>query len=193
MSRIAVRLAAASVALLATAGVATPADAATPASGSAVVGLSRTFVQQAAAANMQATVGSPATAAYDSTTGALNATFPVTGGNGSIAGFWGSVQLGGSFTVTDSDNGKSVTFTNLSFNMSIWRMTGIPAGSTTAVSIVEPTNNTITTSGATEKLNSQSALLDGQGAQYLDTQLNTTFFTAGQSLGSFSISYTPAS
>ncbi|KPC70504.1 hypothetical protein ADL35_38490, partial [Streptomyces sp. NRRL WC-3753] len=42
-------------------------------------------------------------------------------------------------------------------------------------------------------LSAESLVLDAAGAQYLDGKLHTTFFAAGQSVGSFAVTYTPAS
>ena len=37
------------------------------------------------------------------------------------------------------------------------------------------------------------AVIDPDGAAYLDQALNTTFFTGGQIVGSLNVSYNPAS
>jgi len=194
MSRPTVRIAAAvaGLALAATAASATSASAA-PAGGSAVIHESNAFFQQAAQAGIVAVPLPTATAGYDAATG-LSASFPVTDGSGSLSTFFGGVNLGGGLLFVDARTGSAVSFHQLAFSFDNWTVTAVPDGSSTPIALFDPAGgNAITVSGSTQNLSADSLVLDAEGAQYLDDRLHTGFFTAGQSVGSFTVSYTPAS
>ncbi|MFJ1758518.1 hypothetical protein [Kitasatospora sp. NPDC088134] len=194
MSRLPVRIAAAAagLALVATVASASAASAA-PASGSAVIHESNAFFQQAAQAGIVAVPLPTATAGYDSATG-LSAGFPVTGGSGSLRDFYGNITLGGGLLFVDAKTGSAVSFHQLSFSIDNWAVTGVADGTGTTVTLFDPAgNNSVTNSGTTQNLTADSLVLDAAGAQYLDGRLHTTFFTAGQSVGSFAVTFTPAS
>ncbi|RKE17737.1 hypothetical protein [Streptomyces sp. TLI_171] len=194
MSRLPVRIAAAAagLALIATAASATAASAA-PATGSAVIHESNAFFQQAAQAGIVAVPLPTATAGYDATTG-LSASFPVTDGTGSLRDFYGNIQLGGGLLFVDAKTGSAVSFHELSFAIDTWAVTGVADGTSTTVALFDPAgSNSVTNSGATQNLTADSLVLDAAGAQYLDSKLHTSFFTAGQSVGSFAVTFTPAS
>ncbi|MFJ4678064.1 MULTISPECIES: hypothetical protein [unclassified Kitasatospora] len=194
MSRLTVRIAAAAagLALVATAASATSASAA-PAAGNAVINESNAFFQQAAQAGIVAVPLPTATAGYNATTG-LSASFPVTDGTGGLRDFFGGVQLGGGLLFVDAKTGSAVSFHQLAFSFEDWTLTAVPDGSTTPVALFDPAgDNAINYSGTTQNLTATSLVLDAAGAQYLDTRLHTAFFAAGQSVGSFTVAYTPAS
>ncbi|GLW56948.1 hypothetical protein [Kitasatospora phosalacinea] len=194
MSRHAVRIAAAvaGLALAATAASATSATAA-PAAGSVVIHESNSFFQQAARAGIVAVPLPTATAGYDAASG-LSASFPVTDGSGTLNNFFGGVSLGGGLLFVDARTGSAVSFHQLAFAFDTWAVTAVPDGSTTPVALFDPAgNNSITSSGGTQSLTADALVLDAEGARYLDSELHTTFFTAGQDVGSFALSYTPAS
>ncbi|MFJ5924989.1 hypothetical protein ACIQF6_20530 [Kitasatospora sp. NPDC092948] len=194
MSRSYARIAAAAagLALVATAATATTASAA-PAAGSAVIRESNAFFQQAAQAGIVAVPLPTATAGYDAASG-LSASFPVTGGSGSVAEFWGSVQFGGGLLFVDARTGSAVAFHQLSFASDTYQVVGVPDGSTTPVALFAPAGETVVTrTGTTQNLSASSLTVDPAGAQYLDSKLRTSFFTAGQSVGTLAVTYTPAS
>ncbi|MFD8479359.1 hypothetical protein [Kitasatospora sp. NPDC059673] len=194
MSRTFARIAAAAagLALAATAASATTASAA-PAAGNAVIRESNAFFQQAAQAGIVAVPLPTATAGYDASTG-LSASFPVTDGSGNLAQFYGNIQFGGGLLFVDARTGSAVAFRQLAFSVDNWQVTGVPDGSTTPVALFDPAGETVVTkSGTTQNLSASSLTLDPAGAQYLDGKLRTSFFTAGQSVGSFTVAYTPAS
>ncbi|MGW4809740.1 hypothetical protein [Kitasatospora sp. NPDC004272] len=194
MSRHAVRIAAAvaGLALAATAASATSATAA-PVAGSAVIHESNSFFQQAAQAGIVAVPLPTATAGYDAASG-LSASFPVTDGNGVLSNFFGGVSLGGGLLFVDARTGSAVSFHKLGFAFDSWSVTAVPDGSTTPVALFDPAgNNSITKTGSTQNLAADALVLNAEGAQYLDGKLHTTFFTEGQDIGSFTLSYTPAS
>ncbi|MBD0670782.1 hypothetical protein ACIQOW_27205 [Kitasatospora sp. NPDC091335] len=191
MSRTPARLLAGSVAvILAVTGLsgAAAADSAPAAvTGTAVATVSTTFVSSAAQNGVVVLPLPDAGVSYNSAEG-LKVSFPVTGGSVSLQGYYGEVQLGGSLLFIDYFTGKSVRFKQLAFNAEAWRLTGVPEGGTTAVNLLKPAGVAQTGhSGTTQTLNSSDFKVDASAAQYLDTQLKTTFFTAGQSVGSFSL------
>jgi hypothetical protein len=164
----------------------TPAVAPT---GSAVVVENNTFLQNAATNGVVIVPLPNASVAYDSTTG-LSTTLPVTGGSVNLRGYYGNVSLDGSLLFVDIATGKSVLFKQLAFSADRWRVTGVPDGGTAPVSLLKPVGTVRTSqSGTTQTLNASGLALDTTGAQYLDTQLNTTFFTGGQAVGSFSLTF----
>ncbi|PJN28018.1 hypothetical protein [Kitasatospora sp. CB02891] len=194
MSRTFARVAAAAagLALAVTAASATSASAA-PAAGNAVIHESNAFFQQAAQAGIVAVPLPTATAGYDPASG-LSASFPVTNGSGSLAEFWGSIQFGGGLLFVDARTGSAVAFRQLAFSSDTYQVVGVPDGSTAPVALFTPAGETVVTrTGATQNLSAASLALDPAGAQFLDSKLRTSFFTAGQSVGTFTVTYTPAS
>ncbi|MBV2152721.1 hypothetical protein [Kitasatospora sp. SUK 42] len=191
MSRISARLVAAGAAavlsLTALSGAAAADTAPVTATGNAVINESNTFLQSAAGNGVVIIPLPQATPSYDSTTG-FSASFPVAGASVNLAGYYGNVQLGGSLLFIDFATGKSVTFKQIAFSADDWRVTGVPAGGTTPVPLLKPAGVVRTTkSGTTQTLSASDLKVDANGAQFLDTQLNTTFFTSGQSVGSLSL------
>jgi len=187
-----IAFAAATSALLAV-GLGGNAHAATPASGTAVISESNTFLQQAALSGIVAVPLPSATAAYSSSTG-LSATFPVTGGTASLTVLYGSIQLGGSLLLVDAGTGRAVTFGQLAFDVDTFQITGVPQGSTTPVALLDPAGDlSVVPSGAVQTFQASDLDVDPAGAQYLDAQLRTGFFSGGQSVGSLTVNFTPAS
>ncbi|MFF8770049.1 hypothetical protein [Kitasatospora sp. NPDC015120] len=193
MSRTSARLAAVATAVvLATTGAATSASsavAATPATGSAVVNESNTFLVNSLSAGVMVFALPTATGSYDSATG-LSASFPVTGGSANLPAYYGDVQLGGGLLFINLRTGKSAVFKDLSFSVTTWQITGIPQGGTTPVALLDPAGDTtVSGNAAASSLQASDLQVDEEGAKYLDTKLNTTFFTAGQSVGSLSFTF----
>ncbi|GAA1391857.1 hypothetical protein GCM10009639_22350 [Kitasatospora putterlickiae] len=199
MSRTRARLAAtgAAVVLAVTgmsgAAVADTAPASTPATGSAVVTSSTTFLKDQALNGIVVIPLPTAAPSYDSTTG-ITTTFPVTGGKANLPNYVGGVELGGGLLFVNVFTGKSATFKGLKFDAATWTVTGVPVNGTTAVKLLDPTGDAdISRTGTTQTLVAPDLQIDADGAQYLDTNLKTDFFKAGQSIGSFKLTYTPAS
>ncbi|MFE2107794.1 hypothetical protein ACFXAF_18290 [Kitasatospora sp. NPDC059463] len=192
MSRTSARLAAVATAVvLATTGAAASAtaDAATPATGSAVVNESNTFLVNSLSAGVMVFALPTATGSYDSATG-LSASFPVTGGSANLPAYYGDVQLGGGLLFINLRTGKSAVFKDLAFRVTTWQITGVPQGGTTPVALLDPAGDTtISGNAAASSLQASDLQVDEEGAKYLDTKLNTTFFTAGQSVGSLSFTF----
>ena len=169
------------------------AAAATAASGSAVVSESNSFFQQAAAQGIYATPLPSATGSYSSASG-LVGTFPITSGTGSLYTATAELQLGGSLLLVDVKTGRAAAFSQLVFDTYNDEITGVPVGGTTAVPLLDPSGALDAEApSATQTFTASDLDVDPAGASYLDSHLNTTFFTAGQSVGSLSVTYTPAS
>ncbi|MFE6869925.1 hypothetical protein ACFVFS_25630 [Kitasatospora sp. NPDC057692] len=192
MSRTSARLAAVATAVvLATTGAATSAtaEAATPATGSAVVNESNTFLINSLSAGVMVFALPTATGSYDSATG-LSAAFPVTGGSANLAAYYGDIQLGGGLLFINLRTGKSAVFKDLSFRVSTWQITGVPQGGTAPVALLDPTGDTsVSGNAAASSLTASDLQVDEEGAKFLDTKLNTTFFTGGQSVGSLNLTF----
>jgi hypothetical protein len=169
----------------------TPATTTAP-SGSLVVQEDSTFLQNAANNGILAIALPNATVAYNSTTG-FSATFPVTDGSANIGGFYGNIQLGGGLLLVNINNGSTLVFNNLSFDVSHWAITGVPLGQTTPVKLLDPVRTVFTTNAGTQTLQIGYLALDTQGAAFADTNLNTTFFTAHQKTGTGTVTFTPGS
>ena len=185
--------AAAAVAAALAVGSSTPALAATPASGAAVISESNAFFGQAALAGVVAVPLPTATASYNSSTG-LSGSFPVTGGTASLTVLYGSIQLGGGLLLVDAKTGTSATFGSLAFDVDTFQITGVPQGGTAPVALFDPSGDiSVVPAAGGQQLTASDLQIDAAGAQYLDGKLKTSFFAAGQSVGSLTVSYTPAS
>ncbi|MEV7600628.1 hypothetical protein AB0O91_24980 [Kitasatospora sp. NPDC089797] len=170
-------------------GVAAADTAPAAPTGSAVVTENNAFLASAANSGVFIVPLPNASVAYDSSVG-LSTTLPVTGGSINLSSFYGNAALDGSLLFVDVQTGKSVLFKQLAFSADSWRFTGVPNGSTTPVSLLKPAGTVRNSrTGTTQTLTSTGLALDAAGAKFLDTQLNTTFFTAGQAVGSFALTF----
>ncbi|MFJ9951492.1 hypothetical protein [Kitasatospora sp. NPDC091207] len=175
------------------AAVADTAPASTPSTGSAVVNSSTTFLKDSALNGIVVIPLPTASPSYDSTTG-ISTTFPVTGGSANLPSYYGDIDLGGGLLFINLFTGKSATFKQLHFNVGTWQITGVAVGTTTPVALLDPAGDSeVTRTGTLQTLSASDLQLDAAGAQYLDTKLNTSFFTGGQSVGSFALKFTPGS
>jgi hypothetical protein len=128
----------------------------------------------------------------------------VTGGDGSDTNFSGMVDLGGALTFIDGLTGKTVQFTSLELNYFNGTITGIPAGTTKAVAILDFGGNTSVNNGTgTESFAASTLTVDSHGATYLNKNLGSSYvgahshktygaFTSGATIcgqNAFSISY----
>lgn len=169
------------------------ATAATAASGSAVVSESSSFFQTAAAQGVYVTPLPSATGSYSSANG-LVGTFPITAGTGSLYTATAELQLGGGLLLVDVKTGRAAAFTKIAFDAYNDEITGVPVGGTTVVPLLDPSGDLeVEAPTATQTFTASDLDVDPAGASYLNAHLNTTFFTAGQSVGSLAVTYTPAS
>ncbi|MFJ3787973.1 hypothetical protein [Kitasatospora sp. NPDC090091] len=197
MSRTRARLVAAGAAVVLTvtglSGVAAADTAPVAPTGSAVVHESTAFLKDAALSGVVVIPLPAATPSYDSTTG-FSTTFPVTGGDANLQGYYGNVELGGSLLFINVFTGKSALFKQLAFSADTFQVTGVLAGGAAPVALLDPAGMTdITRSGATQTVTSTDLKVDAEGAQVLDGKLNTSFFKGGQSVGDFTLTFTAGS
>ncbi|MBP0453789.1 hypothetical protein J5Y04_30225 [Kitasatospora sp. RG8] len=197
MSRNRARLAAAgaAVALAVTgaSGVAVADTAPAAPTGSAVVHENTTFLKDSAVNGLVVIPLPSATPSYDGTAG-FSAAFPVAGGSVNLPAYYGNVQLGGGLLFINVFTGKSAVFKQLAFSADTWQLTGVPVDGTAPVALLDPAGaTTVNRVGATQTLAAADLQVDAEGAQYVDAKLNTSFFKAGQSIGSFSLTFTTGS
>ncbi|MFJ2779352.1 hypothetical protein [Kitasatospora sp. NPDC087315] len=197
MSRTRARLAATgAVVVLAVTGassVAAAAPAATAPTGSVVVHENTTFLKDSALNGVVVIPLPSATPSYDNTSG-FSTTFPVTGGQVNLPAYYGNIQLGGGLLFINVFTGKSAVFKQLAFSADNWQLTGVPVDGTAPVALLDPAGDTqVTKVGATQTLTAADLQVDAEGARYVDSKLNTTFFKGGQSLGSLSLTFTAGS
>ncbi|KQV09835.1 MULTISPECIES: hypothetical protein [unclassified Kitasatospora] len=160
--------------------------------GTAVVREDSDFLHRSAEAGIFVVPLPPGTAAYDSAAG-FSGSFPVTGATGVLREYYGNVQLGGSLLAVNVRTGKTALFQQLAFDIDNWQLTGVPLGATAPVALLEPTDSTVALTAGVSSLTSTGLAVDAEGAQYLDSKLGTSFFTAGGQVGSFALSYTQGS
>lgn len=180
---------------LAAAAVATaaPAQAATVASGTTTFTVPLSFVAAAARSSIVATPDNPATASYDSTAKTFALAFPVTGGNASFATLTGSLTHSGALKVRDTCTHQVVTLTGLTYTVRTGRISALEPDGATSVTLFDIGGTVQVTLGNSPSYTATSLTVDPAGASYLDTALGTTFFTAGQQVGSFGTTFTYAS
>lgn len=132
----------------------------------------------------------------DTSSETATVTFNVTGGDGDVSVFAGSLDLSGSVKVA-SVKGHLASLCGLQLDVHNGQIDGIPAGSSTPVVLLDLGGNVVssatpsaTTPFASADTYSASELtVDPAGAAYLDSALHTSAFQAGQNVGSLSASW----
>jgi hypothetical protein len=192
--RIAKILAVPAVVLAATAGtliaVAGPASAAVT-GGTTTLSVPLSFVASAAKSCVTAIPQDPAEGKYNSATNNVDLTFPVTGGNANLNSLTGFVNHSGSLLFIDACTGKTVTVTNIVFDIANAAIDGNQQGSSTQHVLFDllPNVNFTDASGVVS-LTADGYAVDGDGASFLDSALGTSFFTANQTVGVFASTWT---
>jgi len=147
----------------------------------------------AANANIVMLPGTPATSSFDPTAGTDTVTFPVTGGNGEVSNFFGTVHYGGSLVFINSKTGKSVVVTNIQLNFFTAAVTGQFPGSThqTALAYNHGVMSTSSNPGppATETFTTDQINLSTKAATMLNTGLGTKVFHHGIDIGGFTTTF----
>ena len=176
--------------VLAGVAVAAPsAFASTDTGGTVTVTVPLSYLKQLASAGVVAFPVPLSEASVDKTNQTATVTFTVTGGNGDVRTFFGSVDLSGQLEIADA-NGQDVTFGNLVLNLRSGDIEGTPTGSTTPVSLLKLAGNVTFTPGATsQSINATELTVESAGASYLDSALGTSAFTAGQNVGSMAATW----
>lgn len=162
------------------------ACAATDASGTVTLTLSDSFVTQLALHGV--IIVPEGTAAESASGGNVVLTFSVTGGDGSLDNYAGSLLTSGSF-VGFSFNGGFINLTALNYNVfnESWDAS-INGGSDTPVLDLNG-NWDATVADPDQSMAATQLTVDPAGAAALDSVLNTDAFVANANVGSFSASW----
>lgn len=120
-------------------------------------------------------------------------TVPVTGGNGEVSIFTGTVDFGGSLVLINGATGKTVTVTNLRLNLFTAALTGTFPGGTrqTALAYLNGDISSGSSAGppATETLSADQLDLSWKAATALNAGLSTTVFKRGTNIGNFTTTF----
>lgn len=180
------------VAAGALAGVAVAAPSAlasTDTGGTVSVTIPLSFLGQLAKAGVVEFPVPLSEASIDTTDQTATVTFPVTGGDGDIRAFFGSVDLGGQFVIA-SVKGKEVILGSLDLNLENGDIEAIPAGSSTPVPLLDLGGDLSDNPGTTSQgVNASEINIDPAGAAYLNSALHTSAFAAGQNVGSMAATW----
>jgi hypothetical protein len=118
-------------------------------------------------------------------------TLPVNGGDGNYVGTSGSVDLAGGLVFTDGATGRSVTVTSLVFSYDAGTIGGVAGTRHVAILSVGGALSGSSNAGppATQTFAASELIVTASGARYLNSQLHTKSFKAGQQVGSFATTY----
>jgi hypothetical protein len=159
--------------------------------GTATISMTGSFLTGLAKSNVVVLPGTPTTSSYANGLDAY--TVPVTGGNGEVSTFFGTVDLGGSLVLINGASGKTVTITNLELNLFTGALTGAFAGGTHQTALAYLTGDISTSSSAgppaTETLSADEIHLSLKAAAALNTSLATTVFKRGTNIGTFTTTF----
>jgi hypothetical protein len=178
-----------SVGVLAGVTVAAPAAfASTDTGGTVTVTVPLSYLKQLAKAGVTAFPVPLSEASVNTTNQTATVTFTVTGGNGDVRTFFGSVDLSGSIDVVSSD-GSKVSLGSLELNLRSGYIEGTPSGSSTPVPLFDTHGITFTPGTTVQSFNASELTVDPAGADYLDSALGTSAFAAGQNVGSLAATW----
>ncbi len=142
-------------------------------------------------ANIVMLPGSPASSSFAH--GADTVTMPVTGGNGEVSNFYGTVDYGGSLVFFNGRSGKTVTIRSIKLNFFTGAITGVFAGTTSETALGYVGGNMSTSSNpgppATETFSGDAVALSGKAASALNKGLATTVFKRGITIGAFTTTF----
>ena len=118
-------------------------------------------------------------------------TVPVSGGDGNYIDTSGTVDLAGGLVFTDGATGRSVTLSSLTFSYDAGTIGGVAGTKQVAVVSVGGALSGSSNAGppATQTFTASELLLTTSGARYLNSQLHTKYFKAGQQVGTFATTY----
>jgi hypothetical protein len=137
--------------------------------------------------------GTPATSSFDPAAGTDSFTMPVTGGNGEVSNFFGTVDYGGSLVFINGATGKTAVITGIELNYFTGALTGVLPGTTkqSALAYIRGTMSSSTSAGppATETFTTDEVDLSSKAAGALNTDLGTKVFIKGTIIGGFTTTY----
>jgi len=159
--------------------------------GTASLSVPRAIVVGLAKSTIITMAGSPASSSF--LKGFDTMTMPVTGGNGEVGNFFGTVELGGSLFVINAKAGKTVKITGLEVNFFTGALTGVFPGQTQHTPLGFFGGNMSTSSDpgppATETFSADEVDLSAKAATALNTALKTTVFVRGANIGAFTTTF----
>lgn len=135
----------------------------------------------------------PASTGVDPSSGDIDYTFPVTGGDASVTTFYGMQYLAGDLVLSDHNTGKSVRLRELRFNIADDTITAVPSPTHTRMVFFDALGNhqfSGKASAPPETFSASDLQIDAAGASYLDSALGENVVSAGESVGAFSTSFT---
>lgn len=118
-------------------------------------------------------------------------TLSVSGGDATFVGATGTLELAGGLELIDGASGKSVTVTKLAFSYDTASITGVAGRHHVTIGDVAGSINGTASAGppASQTFTATAIVLTKSGAKFLDSQLRTTYFKAGQDIGGFATTY----
>jgi len=159
--------------------------------GTTTISVPAATAAAAVKAGIVATVTDPATATYNQQTSAIDASFPVTGGTADVATFTGTLEQGGSVVFANYSKKKKVTITDLTLDFTTNQISGVLSGTSAPVTLFDlGGQGSFSINGQTQTYSATEVDVDPAGATALDSALKTSYFTAGQNLGSFTTTFT---
>jgi hypothetical protein len=125
--------------------------------------------------------------------GVITITFPVTGGNATVfGGPHGTLDIGGTLTFENSNNGNTIGFSSLEVQVGTGNLLGIPTGGNAEVRIADFISPSYSNSGTTQNYSTDSVVTDPSAATRLDKALGTTFYVGAENetVGGLTASWT---
>jgi hypothetical protein len=170
--------------------VAAPAASAqTDTGGTVAITVPFSYVEQLAKAGVVEFPVPLSELSVNTTNQTVTVTFTVTGGDGNVNVFLGSLDLSGSVVIADA-NGNEVTFNNLQLNLQEGEIVGTPEGSSTVVPLLDVAGTISSVPGTTSQSYNASELnVDPAGVSYLNSTLNTSAFNDTADVGSMAATW----
>ncbi|HEX9032253.1 MAG TPA: hypothetical protein VF834_10450 [Streptosporangiaceae bacterium] len=162
--------------------------------GTATITIPRSYIVHLAKSGVVLLAGAPSTSSYTAGPGNFSSTdaytLPVTGGNGEVSNFYGTVDLGGTLVVISAAHSQTATITDLKINFFNGTLTGVIDGAARPVTIAYISGNLSSSTGTgTETFTATQLAFGARAAAALNTALGTTVFARATNLGSLSTTY----
>jgi hypothetical protein len=177
-------------AVVTTAGTAEAAST-TIVAGTGTITVPASILAQLAKAGIAVVPQGAASLAYDSTTHTGTVVYNATGGDAQVNALAGSVDYSGGVKFCDIRTGEGVTFSALLLDMFNGQLDATSSVDGTQQVLLDTGGNVSTSvsSAGVQTFSADSLQIDAAGAAYLDSTLDTSYFTAGQVVGTFTTTY----